>query len=460
MDTGNPRPSGFAGTMATSTADAIVVDRTYFETLLRRADSNPQGNPANVYLAAPSQTVPVPKGEYDHLLLTARQYANLKQNLINGGVDEKTIQLLSQDDASASQVGANSTAMTSYQREQIGNGGGHLNPTSEQSHYGVRYSSKVPHESQMTEGHGNGTYIHGELGSRQAERRQNWTGPDPTSGDNPPIYSADGPAPKMNNEHTFGPPGNASRPHYARICRRTVSLSGLPDNVTHWDITTVVRGGPLLEIFVRASEHLAYVSFLLEDDAVRFCDHARKNDIYIKNKRILVRWADRQFHLAGHVAGKIVAGATRNLIIRRCDPRHTEESIRDDLEHINNLVVIKIDFIGNSCFIKTNSVHNAIFAQLCMMSRAKYKGSKIEWDVDECNQPIETIQQPTQKPTQPTTQKTTQKTPPKPQHVLPAKKTIDLQNRFDTLRIDDEDDEVDDKFDTSSELPSTVNVSA
>ncbi|KAI1640221.1 hypothetical protein F4809DRAFT_591962 [Biscogniauxia mediterranea] len=455
MDTGKPRPSGFANTMATSTADAVVVDRAYFETLLRRADSNPQDKPANVYFAAPSQTVPVPKGEYDHLLLTARQYANLTQNLINGGVNEQTIQLLSQDDASAPQVSADSTAMTSYEHEQIRNGRGHLNPTSEQLNSGPHYSSKVPHKSQITEGHGNGTYHHGGFGSRQADKHHNWAGPDLTSDDNSPIYPADGPASDMNNERTFGPSGNASRPHYARMCRRTVTLSGLPDNVTHWDITSVVRGGPILEIFVRASEHLAHVSFLLEDDAVRFCDHARKNDIYIKNKRILVRWADRHFHLAGHIAGKIVAGATRNLILRRCDPRHTEESIRDDLEHIHNLVVIKVDFIGSSCFIKTNSVHNAIFAQSCMMSRAKYKGSKIDWDVDECSQPLETIQKPIQK----TTPKTPQ-TPPKPQHALPAKKTIDLRNRFDTLRIDDEDDEVDDKFDTSSELPSTVNVSA
>lgn len=82
-----------------------------------------------------------------------------------------------------------------------------------------------------------------------------------------------------------------------------------------------------------------------------------------------VRWSDRHFILPGHVASKLAMGTTRNLVIRRCDPRHTAAIIRDDLEHIHNLVVIKIEFIGSSCHIKTNSIHNAMFARTCMMSR-------------------------------------------------------------------------------------------
>jgi hypothetical protein len=132
-----------------------------------------------------------------------------------------------------------------------------------------------------------------------------------------------------------------------------------------------------------------------------------------------VRWSERQFVLPGHVANKIGIGATRNLVVRRCDPRHTAKSIQDDLEHIHNLVVIRVEFLNSSCYISTNSVHNAMFARTCMMSRAyvspstpasrprgadgsvsanlgvggrrarKYKGSKIDWDADECAQPLQ-----------------------------------------------------------------------
>lgn len=86
--------------------------------------------------------------------------------------------------------------------------------------------------------------------------------------------------------------------------------------------------------------------------------------------QIFIKWADRHFILPGHVANKIAVGATRNLVIRRCSAHHTENSIREDMEHIHNLVVIKVEFVGGSCFVKTNSVHNAMFARTCMMSRA------------------------------------------------------------------------------------------
>lgn len=63
-------------------------------------------------------------------------------------------------------------------------------------------------------------------------------------------------------------------------------------------------------------------------------------------------------------------GATRNLVIRRYNPNFTEKVIRDDLEHINQLVVIRVVFKGSNAFISTNSVHNAMYARTCMMSRA------------------------------------------------------------------------------------------
>lgn len=60
-------------------------------------------------------------------------------------------------------------------------------------------------------------------------------------------------------------------------------------------------------------------------------------------------------------------GATRNFIIRNIDPNHTEEAIRNDLEHIHNLVIIRVTFKGRNAHITTNSVHNAMYARTCIM---------------------------------------------------------------------------------------------
>lgn len=183
----------------------------------------------------------------------------------------------------------------------------------------------------------------------------------------------------------------AARPSYERQCARSLLFCGLAEGTTHLDITEAIRGGQLLDIYMRGNERMAAVSFVRATDAQAFFDHVRRHDLYIRHKRVSkmreggqvlgcvndnangsqvsVRWHDRQFIMPGHISSKIATGATRNLVIRRCNPSHTAAAIRDDLEHIHNLVVIKLEFIGSSCHIKTNSVQYAIFARTCMMSR-------------------------------------------------------------------------------------------
>jgi hypothetical protein len=52
------------------------------------------------------------------------------------------------------------------------------------------------------------------------------------------------------------------------------------------------------------------------------------------------------------------------------------------------LVVVDIYFKNGDAYISTNSVHNALFARTCMMSRTVYKGTRIEYYPDECAQPL------------------------------------------------------------------------
>lgn len=80
-----------------------------------------------------------------------------------------------------------------------------------------------------------------------------------------------------------------TRPFYERQCPRTLLLSNLADGVTHGDITEVVRGGQLLDIYMRPLDRLATVSFLQAADARAFFDHVRRHDLYIKQKRVSSR---------------------------------------------------------------------------------------------------------------------------------------------------------------------------
>ena len=130
------------------------------------------------------------------------------------------------------------------------------------------------------------------------------------------------------------------------------------------------------------------------------------------------------------MATKISTGATRNLILKGVHSDITDERIRDDLEHIHNLVVVGLTFNNQDALVSLNSVHNALFARTCLMSRAKYKGLKIDFYPDECAQPL------------PATQRT-----PKATNAKPALKPKNsMVNRFQLLNMDgteDSDSDVD-----------------
>ncbi|EFW98880.1 hypothetical protein CMQ_4732 [Grosmannia clavigera kw1407] len=226
-------------------------------------------------------------------------------------------------------------------------------------------------------------------------------------------------------------------PVLERNCRRTIRVMNMPVGTAHAALVAVIRGGPVLDIYIRTHDHSAMISFLYPADATAFFDHVQKTGLYIEQKRVNVCWAERQFTLPGDVAHKIRNGATRNLVIRRCNPSVTEEMLREDLDHIHNIVILKVEFTKGSCYISTNSVHNALFARTCMISRSKFKGSKIEWYPDECAQPLESFHQNVQPSSKPKKVAVTTKKLAMPK----------VANRFQLLDLangDDENSEYDD----------------
>ncbi len=73
--------------------------------------------------------------------------------------------------------------------------------------------------------------------------------------------------------------------------------------------------------------------------------------------------------LSAFVTGKLCTGASRNIVIRRCPRSVSAEGVARDLDHIHNLFVVKIEFIGNNCYVGTNSIISASFARTCLMSQ-------------------------------------------------------------------------------------------
>jgi len=74
--------------------------------------------------------------------------------------------------------------------------------------------------------------------------------------------------------------------------------------------------------------------------------------------------------------------------VRDVAGRVTEEQIRDHLDHIHNLVILKVYFKDRDVHTSINSIYNALSARACMMSRTIYKGRRIDWGLDECAAPL------------------------------------------------------------------------
>lgn len=89
-----------------------------------------------------------------------------------------------------------------------------------------------------------------------------------------------------------GSPNNDSQPRggqrqqYDKFAKRTILLSNLPEGTTHAEITEVVRGGMLLDVYVRSNDRNASVSFLEESAAQEFFRYVKRHDLYIRGKRV------------------------------------------------------------------------------------------------------------------------------------------------------------------------------
>lgn len=170
---------------------------------------------------------------------------------------------------------------------------------------------------------------------------------------------------------------------------RSLVIRGLSRSTTLEDITKSIRGGIVLNLFVRPHQQAVHVAFVNADDAERFLLHAKKHDLYIKSKRVHVSWDENQHYLPGGVAKRVHCdGATRNLVIRFPKPEVNEQLVRDDLEHINNLEVVSIKTIQGHIWISLSGIRQALAARSCMMHRLRFKGSRIEFWPDECAEPF------------------------------------------------------------------------
>ena len=73
---------------------------------------------------------------------------------------------------------------------------------------------------------------------------------------------------------------------YVKVEQRTILMRNLSERTTHKDLEDVVRGGAVLDLYLRSNEKSASVSFVEGSAAQAFMDYTKRNDIYIHSKKV------------------------------------------------------------------------------------------------------------------------------------------------------------------------------
>jgi len=77
--------------------------------------------------------------------------------------------------------------------------------------------------------------------------------------------------------------GSGPRPGFPHNDQRTILFTNLSDKTTHKDLTNLIRGGRLLDIYLR-NDRCATVSFV--EGAAEFMAYVKRKDQYLHTKRV------------------------------------------------------------------------------------------------------------------------------------------------------------------------------
>lgn len=78
--------------------------------------------------------------------------------------------------------------------------------------------------------------------------------------------------------------------NYQTNGNRTLFFTRLPEKSTYASFLEVVRGGVVVDVWMKPSDRCASVSFLQPQSAANFYRYAKKNDLYIDGRRVGHPW--------------------------------------------------------------------------------------------------------------------------------------------------------------------------
>ncbi|UPX14207.1 uncharacterized protein EKO05_0004697 [Ascochyta rabiei] len=252
----------------------VTIGRSYFDALLRSAQFHTSGHEFelahNLF-----NNVTISQAEHNRLQQCTRDYNLLKSALFRGGLTAETLNTLLASEGDATN---DSTSLRSQSAEKTFARPSTIPVTVTAFHKGTSPSSDDT---------GTGSELLDLPQSRPLYRAY--------STDQHEVYMDNYAQEDDEQEQVEGYGHERDRRKRIPVHdQRTILITNLADRTTHKDLVGVIRGGQLLDIFLR-SDRAATVSFV--EGAANFLAYVKRNDIYLHAKRLEFRWADRQFHV-------------------------------------------------------------------------------------------------------------------------------------------------------------------
>ncbi|OWT43101.1 hypothetical protein VFPPC_17723 [Pochonia chlamydosporia 170] len=216
--------------------------------------------------------IQITRDEYTSLVKTAQQYDTLCRNLINGGVQRETIELLSLQtsngpeprvEKSSFHAPMTNTSCSDHMEQH------HIPTTSYQTSHADPYRFVAYPNSRRTPSTADGTE------SDDLELVDDSS----TDSEIEKSSTIDNQVPALFN--------GSSTPAVRKNATRTVQLINLAEGTTLANITSVVKGGFLVNIYSRLRDNMASLSFLHSSDAHAFYSYVQANGLYINNKKVV-----------------------------------------------------------------------------------------------------------------------------------------------------------------------------
>ncbi|KZF22728.1 hypothetical protein L228DRAFT_282815 [Xylona heveae TC161] len=349
--------------------DSVTIDKGYFETLLRRAELH-ENVIHNHGITQENGSVILLWREYQNLIRQSQEYAALRQTLLLGGVDLETLELLVHQTPTALNVPKPAADVERPIPSKQPDPGSNPRATN---------AARAPNTLMQGKNSGSGSKSFDfQAGQLAIDKKNDLQAPPERGFPNTSVKA---------NERNDVDTGSDSA---LKDERRTLRITGLPKHTTHKKLIEAIRGGALIDIFLK-KDGSANVSFVKSDAARNFYEYSSRHGIFILGTKVDVCWNDRQFVINPSMAYKLSKGASRNLILRNVHAGITAAKLRQDLDHIHNLVVVDITSRAGNMIICLNSISVSVFARTCILSRAIYKGMFLDWYPDECAAPLVTL---------------------------------------------------------------------